>query len=96
MKEYQFTSEHSFVSYVFAKKFLKDKRILDTIKYHDMTMDFMLGFRKTGKYDISKFKKIFSKIDLKLNILFIKCDKCDDKDVRIPWMKEQLKIHKII
>jgi hypothetical protein len=96
MSEYQFTSEHSYVSYLFAKQFLKDKKLLNILKYHDMAIDFWLIYQKTGKYNINKFKEIFSKLDLKLYLLFVECDKCNPLDSRLPWLKAELKKHKII
>jgi len=95
-REYKLTSQHAYVSYLFAKKYLKNKTLLEIIKYHDTAQDFLRIFEDTGKYDINKFKEIFSKIDIKFYLLFVDCDRCGRNNEVIPWMKEQLKLHKII
>ena len=90
MGEYTYTSEHAYVSYLFAKRFLKDKRLLNILKYHDTALDFAALFRKTRRCDEKLFRKIFSKIDLKLYLLFVECDKLDSTNRNLTWLKRQL------
>ena len=93
MKQYKLTSGHAYRSYIFAKKFLKDKRILDIIRYHDIAVDFRAINDRTGKYDTNKFKKVFSKVDIKLYLSFLECDNCNRKDTISRWLKNQLRKH---
>jgi|GEM_PF-2759422 len=96
MEQYKFTSGHASVSYVFAKKFLKNKKLLDIIRYHDIAVDFKSINEKTGAYDAKMFKKIFSKVDLRLFVLFLKCDNCNRQDNISEWLNAQLKLHSLI
>lgn len=95
IEPYIYTSQHAYTSYLFAKKFLKDRQILEIIKYHDIAQDFKDNERTKKKYDKSKFKKIFLNLDIDIYQIFIKCDKCNHADDLSPWFKKQLRLHKI-
>ncbi|MGV8087182.1 MAG: hypothetical protein ACP5N1_06135 [Candidatus Woesearchaeota archaeon] len=94
MKQYEYTSEHAYVSYLFAKKFLKNTEILNIIRYHDIALDFMKIHSQTGKYDVVKFKTMFSNLNLNLYLKFVDCDKLGRKDI-VFWLKKELKKHAI-
>jgi len=95
LKEFKYTPKHAYVSYLFSKKFTKNKRILKIIRYHDAGIDFKLIFHRTGKYDVKKFKDIYSKLDLDLYLMFVDCDRLGQESDEIPWIKEQLQMHKL-
>jgi hypothetical protein len=95
LKKYMFTPVHAYVSYVFAKKFLKEDKMLKLILYHDLTMDMMIEYKKTNKYDTKLFKKVFSNIDLNIYLAFLKCDSCNSIDEKTKWIKLKLKNNNI-
>jgi hypothetical protein len=92
---YKYTSNHSYASYQFAKKFIKDPRILEIIRYHDLGVDIKLECMKNQKYDTEFFKKVFSNIDIELYLAFLKCDNSNRKDKTSKWLKTELRKHDI-
>jgi len=95
MRKYSLTEKHANVSYQFAKKFLKDKKLLELIRYHDLATDIRWEYEDTKKYDAKIFKKIFTHIDLRLYLAFLKCDNCNRVDGTSQWLKTQLDFNKI-
>lgn len=96
MMQYKFTSGHACRSYSFAKKFLKNRKLLDVIRYHDIAIDFKKIYEETGAYDAKMFKKIFSKVDLRLFVLFLECDNCNRQNNISEWLNVQLKLYSLI
>lgn len=93
IERYNYTRQYAYYSCVFAKKFVKDKKILEIIKYHDIAQDFKDTAKQQGNYDTQEFKKVFSNLDITLYELFLKCDKCSGKNTLSPWLKKQLQTH---
>jgi hypothetical protein len=91
MKKYQYTSEHAYASYQFAKKFIKDQRLLKIIRYHDLAVDIKQEYNDTGSYNKALFKEIFTDIDIKTYQAFLKCDNCGRKDTTSKWFNTELK-----
>jgi len=96
LTKYPVTKSHAFHSREFAKRFIKSKRLLDLIKYHDLAYDMLLEYQNTGRYDKRTFINIFSKLDIRLYLIFQKCDNCTRKNEISKWLKEQLRLHSII
>ncbi len=95
LKKYTLTPMHAHASYQFAKKFLKDDRMLKLLKYHDLAADIRNLYVKENNYDFKLFKKVFSNIDLKTYLAFLKCDNCNRIDKETKWLKAELKNNNI-
>ncbi|MGV8171354.1 MAG: hypothetical protein ACP5OA_01540 [Candidatus Woesearchaeota archaeon] len=96
IRRYKYTAQHSYASYQFAKKFLKDQRILKIIRYHDLAVDMKIEYENQKTYDVVLFKKIFSDIDIQLYLAFLKCDNSNRTDKTSGWLQTELKKHHII
>jgi len=94
--KYPITKAHAFHSYKFAKRFIKSKRLLDLIKYHDMALDMLHEYKNTGRYDERTFIDIFSRLDINLYLIFLKCDKCVGKNNVSRWLIKELKRHGLL